>query len=233
MKKHLAFILFLGFLMATNVMFAQPANDDCGGAVSLTIAADEASAIPVSGTTIGATGSGAATNSPINVCSGSWFGDDVWYSFTTGATVPADGYTIKLTNGSVTTFGMAIYTGCGTGDVPFYCFSDNSGLRKEAVIKGMTANTTYSIRVWSGGSPTANSGTFQLYPNPAKDNVTITSNEFIDSYDIFDLTGKLIKSASQLQLSECSVDTSAFSKGVYLIQVTTQHSTITKRLLIN
>lgn len=170
MKKHLAFLLCLGFLMATNVMFAQPANDDCGGAVSLTIAADEASAIPVSGTTIGATGSGAATNSPINVCSGSWFGDDVWYTFTTGATTPPNGVTVKVIPGTFGLLGMAIYTSCDTAAVPISCMSQQT--LDFMSIPFAQANTTYMVRMWSGGGATTNSGTFDIivYENPVDPN---------------------------------------------------------------
>ena len=124
MKKHLAFFLCLGLLMTANIMFAQPANDDCSGAVPLTVAADEASAVGVSGTTVGGTASGAPL-SPISVCSGSWFSDDVWYSFTTGATVPQNGVTVKVIPGTMTLLGIAIYTSCDTAAQSIDCMSSD------------------------------------------------------------------------------------------------------------
>ncbi|MFK7948797.1 MAG: T9SS type A sorting domain-containing protein [Saprospiraceae bacterium] len=163
MKKQLAFFLCLGFLMTANVMFAQPANDDCGGAVPVTIGADEASAIPVAGTNLGATASGSGTGSPGTVCSGSWYQDDVWYSFTTGATVPANGVTIKVIPGTMGLLGMAIYTSCDSTATSITCFSAdiNDGVDSQE-LQFVQANTTYLVRMWSGGGTNVNSGTFDI-----------------------------------------------------------------------
>lgn len=160
MKKHLAFFLCLGFLMTANLTFAQVANDDCGTAVSLTVGANEASATAVAGTTVGATASGAATNSPISVCSGSWFGDDVWYSFTTGTNVPQNGVTVKVLPGTFGLLGMAIYTSCDTGATPISCMSQQ--VLDSVSIPFLSPSTTYMIRMWSGGGATTNSGTFDI-----------------------------------------------------------------------
>jgi len=157
MKKHLAFFLCVGLLLSANAIFAQPANDNCSTAVGLTVAADEASATAVSGTTVG----GTASTTPASVCSGTWFGDDVWYSFTIGATVPANGVTIRVTPGTMNLLGMAVYTGCGTNEVPLQCFSVCDG-DDFMSIPFVQPNTTYYVRMWSGCSANANSGTFDI-----------------------------------------------------------------------
>jgi hypothetical protein len=174
MKKHLAFFLSLGLLMTANVMFAQPANDDCSGAIALTVAPDEASATPLAGTTTGAT----ASTSPTSVCSGSWFGDDVWYSFTTGATVPANGVTLKVTPSTGSIFqplGMAIYLGCGANEVPIACMSQTAD--DFLSLPFLQANTTYYVRMWSGGSATNNSGAFDI----------IVYENFVDPNQVVDV----------------------------------------------
>lgn len=188
MKKHLAFFLCLGLLMSANVIFAQPANDDCGGSISLTVAADEASATPVSGTTTGATASGATTGSPISVCSGSWFVDDVWYSFTTGATVPQNGITVKVIPGTFGILGMAIYTSCDTGAAPIQCMSQQ--VDDFMSIPFVLPNTTYQVRMWSGGGGTLNAGTFDIItfenfvdPNAAADVVLWGANPGEGDFD--------------------------------------------------
>lgn len=145
--------------MTANVMFAQPANDDCINSVPLTVAADEASAVGVAGTTVGGTPSG-APNSPISVCSGSWFSDDVWYSFSTGATVPQNGVTVKVIPGTFSLLGMGIYTSCDTAATPISCMSQTAD--DFMSIPFLTPNTTYQIRMWSGGNQPANSGTFDI-----------------------------------------------------------------------
>lgn len=160
--------------MTANVMFAQPANDDCSGAIALTIAADEPSAVAVAGTTTGATGS---TN-PTSVCSGSWFGDDVWYTFTTGATVPANGVTVKVTPSTGSSFqplGMAIYLGCGAGEVPIACMSQAAD--DFMSIPFLQANTTYYVRMWSGNGATTFSGAFDI----------IVFENFVDPNQVVDV----------------------------------------------
>lgn len=164
MLKKISTIII--FSITALITFAQPANDDCSGAVVVNIGASEAASIPVSGTTVGATGS----TSPTSVCSGSWFGDDVWYSFSIGAVVPQNGVTIKVIPGTLGLLGMAVYTGCGASETPISCFSQD-GTLDSLSLPFLQPNTTYFIRMWSGGGATTNSGTFDIivyenYVNP-------------------------------------------------------------------
>lgn len=172
MKKQLAFFLCLGFLMTANVMFAQPANDDCGGAIALTLAPDAASAVPVTATTVGATASGSTTGSPASVCSGSWYFDDVWFTFTTGATAPGAGITVEAV--AIDTFvpvGVAIYASCDTAALPIVCESQGADDFVSFPFVSLQPNTTYQLRIWSGGA-SFNSGAFDIvvYENPFNPN---------------------------------------------------------------
>ncbi len=160
MKK--IYNLLLMMLVGTLAM-AQPANDECVNAIAVAIAADEASCTATTATTVGGTGSAA----PDFVCSGSWFGDDIWFSFTTGATVPANGVIVKTyfgNVGQVPAVGMAVYPDCGTAALPFACFSSSNPADDEIIIypASLATNATYYVRVWSGVSPTANSGTVDI-----------------------------------------------------------------------
>ncbi len=157
--------------------FAQPANDDCAAAVALTIGLDENDCTTTEGTTL----AGTASTTPANVCSGSWFADDVWYSVTTPAVVPEGALIVKTffgnQAGDVPAVGMAFYAGCGIDEVPLACFSSADATLDE--IKIFTGNlapsSTYYVRVWSGGSPTDNSGTFRIcsYWEPPSSDVVI------------------------------------------------------------
>lgn len=177
MKKiNFLFSVLVMSMMAT-VAFAQPANDDCSTAIALTIAADQASCVPTAATTVAATPSAASQY----VCSGTWFADDVWFSFTTGATAPANGVTVEL-GGAIPTFGMAMYLGCGIDEIPFNCFSDGLGTVTEASLRGVQPNTTYYVRVWSGGGTNTNSGTFEIcvFENAADTAVVLFEEDFSD-----------------------------------------------------
>jgi hypothetical protein len=171
------FTLLFALLTTFTTAFAQPANDDCATAVPLTYAADEASAIPVQGDTRG----GTASTVPTSVCSGSFYTDDIWYSFTTPATLPELGTQIRAyfdkstTATDVTAVGMAIYSSCGAGEVPIVCFSsDIPGENKLiALSECLLPNHQYSIRIWSTGNTPATEGTFLIavFANDPEDNI--------------------------------------------------------------
>ncbi len=156
----------LVMMCATVMAFAQPANDDCSTPTLLVVGADAASCTPVAGDTRG-TVDATTVNGP-EVCSGSWYTDDVWYSFETGAETPENGVTIEVrldpTSGTeLMEQGMGIYTDCETETMPIDCFSDNPGRRTIAFPpQCLEPNSTYLVRLWSAPDPTVNAGTFSI-----------------------------------------------------------------------
>ena len=73
-----------------------------------------------------------------------------------------------------------------------------------------------------------------MYPNPADSQVTITnkSNIALQNAVVYDINGKLI---SQYDLSnmqgERVIDVSALASGVYVVQITSDKSSVSKRLI--
>lgn len=187
---------FVIILLLSNNLFAQPANDLCDEATNLVLAADEASCVWTDGDTR-MTVNATATPSQV-VCSGSWYTDDVWYSVTTGATVPDNGIIVKVDFGTqaddVTAVGMALYLGCAVTDEPIFCFSDGSGTLNEGIAQGVCLgpNETLLIRIWSGGSATDNSGTFRICtyeneePLPTEASLVLWEENFEDSMAVAD-----------------------------------------------
>ena len=173
--KQFILLPFFTLLIFTNYSFGQQSvnNDDCNGAFPLTVAADESSAFLFIGTTIGAT----ASIVPTTVCSGSWFGDDVWYEFTTDSIVPQNGVTIKvkpILNSPFQGLGMAVYTSCDSAATYINCFSQNGSLDSMS-LPFLQTNTNYKIRVWSGGGVTTNSGAYNIivYENAFNPNLPL------------------------------------------------------------
>lgn len=78
------------------------------------------------------------------------------------------------------------------------------------------------------------SNAFALYPNPAREQVTISnsSNIALETAMIYDLNGKLI---SQINLqdmqSEQVIDVSSYATGVYMVQITGDQSSVVKRMI--
>ena len=101
------------------------------------------------------------------VCSGSWYTDDVWFAVPVGAVIPVNGITIQVEFGSqtddVSNVGMGVYASCDASEVALACFSDAPGRTTiEIQAACLVANNDYIVRVWSAGSPTDNSGTFRI-----------------------------------------------------------------------
>lgn len=171
MKNNFTFnprISLLGMLLFFSMnMFAQPANDACANATALTLYADEASCVQTDADTRNTENATMVTGTPA-VCSGSWYTDDVWFSVDVGSVVPANGITVQCEFGSqaddVIAVGMAIYNSCDASEVAIACFSTADPDQNSIQIQGacLSPDQTYIVRVWSGGSPTDNSGTFRI-----------------------------------------------------------------------
>jgi hypothetical protein len=73
-----------------------------------------------------------------------------------------------------------------------------------------------------------------MYPNPAQEYVTIAngSNIQLDNAMIYDVNGKLISTIDLHNMgSEKVIDVSYLASGVYMVQITSDTSSVMKRLL--
>ncbi len=130
-----------------------PANDECAGAVELTVSPTAECSNPVAGYTLGATDSGV----PTGTCYGNP-DDDVWYKFTATAST----HLISLTNivstgssSSTDTYFQILSGACGNlSDV--LCSDPEM-----ALVNGLTPGDTYYIRVYSYGG-TGRSQSFNI-----------------------------------------------------------------------
>lgn len=130
-----------------------PANDECAGAISLTVNPDQNCAATTSGTVFSATDSGVAGSG----CFGT-DDDDVWYSFV--ATGPA--HTVDILNiaGSTTDMYHAVYdglSGCGSLGAALECSDPNSSL-----ISGLTPGNTYYVQVYTWTAISGQTSTFDI-----------------------------------------------------------------------
>jgi len=63
------------------------------------------------------------------------------------------------------------------------------------------------------------SNQIEVFPNPTSSYVQIKSSTTIDSYTLFSIEGKKVKSEKFSNLNESSIDMSSFSSGVYLLNI--------------
>jgi gliding motility-associated-like protein len=176
MLKKLPLFPTLVFFVLTSfpiLLVAQPVNDDCIDAITLTDVTNWCSA-PAAFTNINASDSGLSAtcfpNTQVN--------NDVWFAFTAEATtvnISINGDTGGANDGGTLEFPQfAIYTGTCTGLAQISCASDaNNNNIIEIFQNGLAIGETYYIQV---GARQANEGTFQLcinnfsqVPDPSSD----------------------------------------------------------------
>ncbi|GGK12184.1 hypothetical protein GCM10007962_03110 [Yeosuana aromativorans] len=73
--------------------------------------------------------------------------------------------------------------------------------------------------------------TFNIYPNPAVNKVTIQSNEPEYLLNIYDTNGRLIMHSKKS--TSTTIDVSNFAKGLYLFEIITNQTISTHKILIN
>lgn len=156
---------------------APPANDECSGAVSLTVNPSIACTVTTPGNTLGSTQSMVA-----GVCSGTP-NDDVWYSFVATSTSHLIALSNIVSTGTTTAIDdmyMQVLSGNCNALTSMLCTDNN-----EDIINGLTPGQTYFIRVYTYSSTITANASFNIcvrtVPSaPANDNcanaVSLTIN---------------------------------------------------------
>ncbi len=133
--------------------FPAPTHDKCAFSAPITLASSEATCTPIDVEFAGAMESFV----PLTFCDKDQTSSDVWYSFSTGTTLPLRGITIKADYGDladdVSAAGFALYEGCNAFDYYVACKSSTNSVDSMLVPNAcILPNTTYYLRVWSSES---------------------------------------------------------------------------------
>lgn len=138
------------FNICVGVPPAAPANDDCTGAISVAVNANDSCTLKTSGTIV------SATDSQEVISSVGTADDDVWFTFTATAT----SHRIKLLNvqGDETDLVHEVMEGSCGGQLVSLQSSDNDS----SLVTGLTVGTVYYLRVFSYGDDASESTTFDV-----------------------------------------------------------------------
>lgn len=158
------------FVLGTLTLFAQPANDNCSGAVSLPFSS---TCVTNVFSNIGATASNIGSGNNPNCFNGGTTQRDVWFTFTTPANTRQATITVKgVGNGpnavAIKNPQIAVYRGTCGGLSQIECFSAPNG-SSEAKLEALnlTPNVTYYVRVNDyAATATPNSGDFNICVQP-------------------------------------------------------------------
>src|SRR5690606_1245760 len=148
----LRYILVVCLFLSPRVAQAQPTNDNCTGAIPLTVGT---TCSYFTYTTAAAT---ATSGVPAPGCA-SYNGADVWFSV---VVPPSGNLTVDTQTGTITDGGMAWYTGTCAGLTLLECDDDESdnGLMPRISRAGLTPGTTIYVRIWEYGGD--NNGSFGI-----------------------------------------------------------------------
>ena len=130
-----------------------PPNDECTGAITLTVNNDQLCAVTTAGTTVSATQSTTLPNPTCGVAN-AW-NDDVWYSFV--ATGPIHRVTLSNVAGGSTSMVIVAYSGTCGALTQIGCVNANV-----LNLTGLTANNTYYIRVYNNVITPFTASTFNI-----------------------------------------------------------------------
>jgi hypothetical protein len=145
--KNLYTFLVLAFTTVSGLFAQAPVNDDCSGALPLTIAANQAALVYTTAST-----SNATTATYTSTCWSTSYDDDIWYSFVATDT------TLVLSIANIATTGGVI--GYSLQDAPCGSTELSCGSGNVNVLSGLTVGSTYYLSVFYIG--TANTGAFDL-----------------------------------------------------------------------
>ena len=223
-------------------MTPAPANDDASGAIALSVG-DTLCETQVTASTAGAT-----TSIEADADCGSTPGTDVWFS----VVVPVTGeVNIEISSVDGSVFGdsvMAVYSGTVGALVEIECDDDGGdGLYSMIELVGLTEGDVIYVRVWEYGydedefnicawSPTSLSvadntfESFNYYPNPVNDNLTLKAQKDIENIAVYNMLGQeVLRTAPNAVNTE--VNMSALQAGAYFVKVTIGDATETVKVI--
>ncbi|MBN8701766.1 MAG: T9SS type A sorting domain-containing protein [Bacteroidetes bacterium] len=158
--KKLLSVTTLFFLFLFNAFSQAPSNDECSGAITISVAPNSGSCgtYSLNVDTWGATQSSASAT-----CVTSSQDDDVWYKFVaTGYNAYFSVSNVYNDNGNAAAWrpGFVIYSGSCSSLTQIACNANVASTSDLASVSGLTPGNTYYVRTFLAGSP--NSGYFDL-----------------------------------------------------------------------
>lgn len=101
-----------------------------------------------------------------------------------------------------------------------FCFYNNSWVNYNSIGFGgiLAIRANFSSRLITSGIVENNQCNFDIYPNPAKDIIHVSSSDKISKIEVLDLLGQVL-SVTNPNSNKIDVNISGLSKGVYFLRV--------------
>jgi len=167
----------------------------------------------------GYTGTGNISSNPLFANAA---GGDFHEQSTNGRYNPANGQFVKDAANS-----PAIDAGNPASD-----YSKETAPNGGRINMGCYGNTAEASRSGSTANEEITQISWTLFPNPAKESITIGNLPVGSSIDIFDITGRKVY-GSISNAEQITLTASNFENGIYIVQVTTNGAVTSRKLVVN
>jgi len=227
------------FNVCVGIVVTPPINDDCSGAISLTVG-NVFNDFALDGSNLGA-----SDYAPITInCEGPSIqvNSGVFYA----VTVPASGAVTIEARAAYTTeiymdITMLVLAGSCSSLIGLACndvYGNNELLNKISMF-GQTPGSTLYVKLFKKGTspPSSNSNMFKIsaytavlgvddfdadnfyyYPNPVEQFLNLSYNQEISNVEVFNLLGQKMISKT-IHATETNVDFASLPKGIYLVNI--------------
>jgi len=238
------------FSICVGTLPSQPANDECDGAITLTVGNSYAAGA-VNASVGSATDSNANGTVPAPACANGYNGGDIWYT----TVIPESGSLVIETGDSsagISGFDsvVAVYGGTSCDDLTSISCDDDgaaTGAYSKVTLSNRTPGEVIYIRVYEYGNDanapfsisaydvnlatTAfNAANFNAHPNPVTDILNLSYTKNISNVEVYNLLGQqiLFKTVNN---REDKLDMSHLTAGTYLVRVTAEGQTKTIKII--
>jgi hypothetical protein len=95
-----------------------------------------------------------------------------------------------------------------------------------------TSSDTIVVDVITGNNEMTKTSQLNIFPNPAKDILSVVSNSQIQSVEILDYLGKTVFSSPNIEKPCVSIPVANFPPGIYILKATTLSGPVNKKVII-
>jgi hypothetical protein len=95
------------------------------------------------------------------------------------------------------------------------------------------ASTDDYVYVFVTGIDNPDAMLTNLYPNPATDNVTVSSSQEMTRLTVINYVGQVVYESEVNNMTSVTLNTSSYENGVYIVKVETSNGVVTKRVVIS
>jgi|UPI000486C372 hypothetical protein len=130
--------------------------------------------------------------------------------------------------------------GTAPAEIDFLSFSGSTtavanSVSTTMVMDNLTVRASATDTLLDNASFESDATVFSVSPNPADDLITISSAEniLVNSISITDLNGRVVKQKSYSNIVDFQVNVSDLASGVYMMNITSEKGSVTKKIIKN